>query len=90
MAVHHILFYDYVEDMVGRRVPHRDAHLLRIAAGREAGQIVMAGALGDPPRRAAIVFGDVEREVIESFVAADPYVIAGLVTRWRVELWNVV
>jgi uncharacterized protein YciI len=51
---------------------------------------VMAGALGNPPTGGAIVFQGVDREQVESFVAADPYVEAGLVTAWRVERWNLV
>jgi hypothetical protein len=88
--VHQILFYDYVEEILDRRGPHREAHLERIAAHKQTGEIVMAGALGDPPHGAAIVFKDVEPDAIEEFVVADPYVQAGLVTEWRIELWNVV
>jgi hypothetical protein len=87
---HHILFYDYVEDMADRRGPYRQAHLERIHAEQKAGRVVMAGALGDPPHGAAIVFGDVEAEEIERFAVADPYVEAGLVTGRRIERWNVV
>jgi uncharacterized protein YciI len=89
-AVHHILFYDYVEDVAERRGPYREAHLARIGAEREAGRVVMAGALGDPPHGAAIVFAGCEPEVIEAFAAADPYVEAGLVTARRIERWTVV
>lgn len=89
-AVHHILLYDYVEDMLERRGPYREAHLARIQAEREAGRIVMAGALGDPPHGAAIVFRGVEPDEIVAFARADPYVQAALVTAWRVELWKVV
>jgi len=45
---HHILFYDYVDDVLERRGPFRDEHLARIGAWRADGRIVMAGALGDP------------------------------------------
>jgi uncharacterized protein YciI len=90
MAVHRILFYDYVEQMVARRGPYREAHLARLASERDAGRVVMAGALGDPPHGAAIVFTGVEDAQIEEFVRGDPYVEAGLVTGWRIELWNVV
>ncbi len=89
-TVHHILFYDYIPDIVEHRGPHREAHLARISAEREAGRLVMAGALGDPPHGAAIVFRDCEPDTIERFAAADPYVEAGLVTAWRIERWNVV
>lgn len=90
MAEHRILFYDYVEEMAERRAPYRDAHLERLRAGLDAGRIVMAGALGDPPHGAAIVFVDVGDAEIEAFVNGDPYVEAGLVAGWRIELWNVI
>jgi uncharacterized protein len=90
MPEHHILFYDYVDDVAERRGPYREAHLERIRLGRESGRIVMAGALGDPPHGAAFVFRDVAPELIAGFVREDPYVQAGLVTDWRVERWNLV
>jgi len=89
-STHHILLYEYVPDMAGRRGPYREAHLARIFAEREAGRIVMAGALGDPPHGAAIVFRGVPPDDIEAFVAADPYVQADLVTDHRIERWSVV
>ncbi len=87
MADHHILFYDYVPDIADRRGPHREAHLARI---RGSDAIVMAGALGDPPHGAAIVFRGHSPEQIEKFVGEDPYVRAQLVVAWRIEPWNVV
>jgi uncharacterized protein YciI len=87
---HHLLLYDYVDDMRERRSPYREAHLARIASERERGRIVMAGALGDPPSGAALVFKGLEPETVEEFVRGDPYVKAGLVTSWRIELWKLV
>lgn len=88
--IHHLLLYTYVEDMAQRRDPHREAHLARIRAEREAGRIVMAGAFGEAPHGAGIVFRGVDPDAIERFVRSDPYVQAGLVTDWRIERWNVV
>ncbi len=86
--MHHLLLYDYVENMVELRQPYREAHLERIRANPS---IVMAGALGDPePTGGAFVFKDATREEVEEFVRADPYVEAGLVTAWRLEPWKVV
>jgi uncharacterized protein YciI len=88
---HHILFYEYGgESVVERRAPHREAHLARVREAREAGGLVMAGAIGDPPNGAVLVFRGVEPSEIEAFVADDPYVEAGLVTSWRVEPWKLV
>jgi uncharacterized protein len=88
--VHHLLVYDYVDDMSERRGPYREAHLANIRAERDAGRVVVAGALGDPPSGGAIVFKGVVPEQIEAFVQADPYVQAGLVTAWRMNLWKLV
>ena len=84
----HLLLYDYVDNMLERRVPHRDAHMAAIRAEREAGRIALAGPLNDPPTGAAIVFRGVDREDVEAFVNADPYVVNELVTNWRIELWQ--
>jgi uncharacterized protein YciI len=89
-VTHHLLLYDYVEDILALRGPHREAHLAGLRAAREAGTVVMAGALGDPPHGAAIVFRDVDAEAVSSFAREDPYTRAGLVREWRVEPWNVV
>ena len=45
----YMLFYDYVDDMLERRSPYRDAHLAHVQSQRDDGRIVMAGPLGDPP-----------------------------------------
>ncbi|HUE26669.1 MAG TPA: YciI family protein [Solirubrobacteraceae bacterium] len=90
MDKHFLLIYDYVGEMAERRGPYREAHLARIAAEQEAGAIVMAGALGDPPNGGAFVFRGVERDHVEAFVDADPYVQAGLVTGRRIERWTLV
>ena len=87
---HYLLLTEYVDDMLERRGPYREAHLARIRAAREEGHVTMAGALGDPPRGGATVFRGMAPEEIEAFVRSDPYVEAGLVASWRVERWNLV
>jgi uncharacterized protein len=87
---HQLLLYDYVEDVLERRAPHREAHLARIAEWIEAGRMTMAGALGDPPTGAALVFAGDDPAVAERFAEGDPYVRAGLVTSRRVLPWTVV
>jgi uncharacterized protein YciI len=84
---HHILFYEYVEDVLERRAPYREAHLERIRARDD---IVMAGALGDPPHAAVIIFKDTDPEQIEEFVRSDPYVAGGLVVESRIEVYRLV
>lgn len=87
----HVLIYEYVtENLIERRAPHRAAHIGLIREWTADGRILMGGAVGDPPHGAHIVFAADTPDDAEAFAAADPYVEAGLVTRWRVEPWNVV
>ena len=88
--LHFLLLYTYVDDMAQRRGPHRPAHLQRIQAAKDAGKVVMAGALGDPVTGGALAWTGATREEIEAFVAADPYREAGLIAEYRVEPWNLV
>jgi uncharacterized protein len=86
----YLLLYTYVENMTERRGPYREAHLERIRAEKEAGRLLMAGALGAPPTGGAFVWRGVSTADIEQFVDSDPYVEAGLVTDRRIERWNLV
>jgi hypothetical protein len=86
----HLLRYEYVEDALAARAPHRAAHLEHIARWQADGRLVMAGATGDPPTGGAIVFDVADAADAEAFAAADPYVSEGVVVSWRVEPWLVV
>ena len=86
--VYHVLLYDLVDDYLERRPAHRPDHLRLLGEAQRRGEVVMAGALADPADLALLVFRD--PEAARRFAEADPYVRAGLVTRWRVRPWNVV
>ena len=85
-----VLTYDYVENVVERRAPHRAEHLAYAGRWRDEGKIVMAGAVGDPPHGALFVFRVPDPAEVEAFAEGDPYVAAGLVTARDVQPWNVV
>jgi uncharacterized protein YciI len=84
------LFYDVVDDFVGRRAPYREAHLRLVQAAYRRGEIVLAGALGMPPVRALLVFRASDPSIAGAFARDDPYVVNNLVTRWEVQPWAVV
>lgn len=88
--MHWLLTYDLVDDYLERRAPLRGDHLALAQAAHERGELVLAGALADPADRAVLVFQGDDRSVAEGFATADPYVEAGLVTRWEVRPWTVV
>jgi uncharacterized protein YciI len=86
--MHFLLFYEAVDDYVERRGPFRAEHLSLIQKAHGRGELVMAGALADPPDGAVLVFRDAQSA--ESFAKSDPYVRNGLVKKWRVRAWNTV
>ncbi len=88
--MHYLLFYDVVDDYVRRRAPFRDAHLEHLRKAYERGEAVMAGALADPVDGAVLVFRGPTAEAAETFAKADPYVLNGLITSWRVRNWATV
>ncbi len=88
--MYYVLQYDYVENVVEKRAPLREAHL-KLARGAHArGELVLGGALADPVDTGLLVFKVEDRAVVERFVREDPYVKGGIVRSWRVRPWTVV
>src|SRR5260221_4161067 len=77
------LFYEAVDDFIARRAAYRDEHLRLAREAYARGELLLAGALGDPTG-ALLVFSSSDATAAESFARKDPYVINGLVTRWKV------
>jgi len=77
-----LLTYDYVPDMQERRAPFREEHLALIGEWKDEGRILLAGAMGDPPRALLVFAGE---EDAPAFMATDPYAQNGLVTQHRTE-----
>ncbi len=88
--MHYLLFYDVVPDYLERRAALRPAHLALASAAVARGELVLGGAFADPADGAVLLFRGDSRAVAEDFAAADPYVLNGLVTRWRVREWTTV
>ena len=90
MTRYFALIYYVDPDFAQKRTPFREGHLQRVFEAHRRGELVHAGALGDPPERALLVFRVAARETAERFAEADPYVTSGLVRRWEVQPWAVV
>jgi uncharacterized protein len=88
--MHYLLFYDVVPDYAERRLPFRAAHLAHAWAAADRGELLLGGALADPIDGAVLLFECDSPAPVEAFVAADPYVLNGLITRWRVRQWTTV
>ncbi len=87
--MHLLLEYTLADDYLERRGALREEHLALARAASERGELLLAGALPDPYDRAVLVW-TAPRDVVERFVADDPYVRHGLVTGWTIRDWNVV
>ena len=88
--MHYLLMYDVVDDYATRRVPLRAAHLGHARAAVARGELVLGGALANPPDAAILLFRGDSPAAAEAFAKADPYVVNGLVRSWRVREWTTV
>lgn len=92
---HFLLFYETAPDYLEKRALHRAAHLEKAWASAARGELVLGGALRDPGAAspaggvggALLLFRTGDKAVVEAFARTDPYVLAGLVTSWRVREW---
>ena len=88
--MHYLLMYELSADYLERRGEYRTEHLQLAWDAQERGEIVVAGALAEPADMAVLMFQAESPEVVERFAKADPYVIHGLVTGYRIRQWNTV
>lgn len=90
------MFYEYdaadMQTLAARRAPHRAAHLALVRAEAEKGHVLYGGAWADAGPMGALILwhGSLDASAVESFVARDPYVSAGLVKGWKIRPWTVV
>jgi uncharacterized protein len=88
---YYAVFYDeLVENFVERRMPFREEHLRPARKSHLRGELVLGGALAEPADGALLVFSAKDADSALEFVRRDPYVVNGLVKRWRVRPWSVV
>lgn len=88
--MHYLLFYDVVGNYVERRAPFRKGHLAHASAAVGRGELILGGALANPPDGAVLLFRGDSPAGAERFAESDPYVVNGLVKRWRVREWTTV
>jgi uncharacterized protein YciI len=88
--MHYVLFYDYIDDFMEKRAPLRNGHLQLAWSSHAQGHLMLGGVLDNPTDGAMLLFQANSAQVVEDFVAADPYVAGGLVKAHRIRLWNTV
>jgi uncharacterized protein YciI len=87
---YYLLDYELIDDYLARRAAFREAHLALAREAHRRGDLILAGALAEPPDRAVLVWRTDDRSVVERFIECDPYVRNGLVTSWTIRPWTVV
>lgn len=88
--MHYLLFYDVVEGYAERRTPFRAAHLAHARQALDRGELVLGGAFANPIDGTVLLFKGSSAAAAEAFATSDPYVLNGLVTKWRVREWTTV
>jgi uncharacterized protein YciI len=88
--MHFLLTYDFVPNYLERRPLHRAEHLRLAWEAHDRGELILAGALAEPTDAAVLLFKGENDDSARAFAHADPYVKAGLVTRWSVRPWTTV
>jgi uncharacterized protein YciI len=87
---YYLLEYVLIDDYLARRTAFREEHLALATEAHHGGNLILAGALAEPPDRAVLIWRTSDRSVIERFIDDDPYIRHGLVTSWTIRHWNVV
>jgi uncharacterized protein YciI len=88
---YYALFYrEVVPDFITERAAYREEHLGLAREAHSRGELLLAGALADPPDGALLVFRGADDTPAQEFVRKDPYVRNGLVKRWEIRPWTVV
>ena len=87
---HFLLLYTTASDYMERRGSFRAEHLRLAWEAQGRGELVLAGALADPPDGAVLLFQGESAAAAEAFARADPYVANGLIARWEVREWTTV
>ena len=77
--------YEYVVDALEKRKPYRQDHLSLINKESEKGNVILAGATGNPPTGGLLIFRNLSSDEIEKVIKKDPYVVNGVVTKYTIE-----
>jgi uncharacterized protein YciI len=81
----YLMFYELAPDGMPKAMANMPAHQARLAEFHRNGTLLMAGPYGSPPSGAMGIF--TTRAAAEAFVAGDPFVSEGVVSRYTIHEW---
>ena len=88
--MHYLLTYEIAPDYMTRRAEFRGAHLKLATQSAARGELILGGAVGDPVESSLLLFKCDSPDIPTAFAQIDPYVLNGIVVRWKVSPWNTV
>jgi uncharacterized protein len=83
----YVMLYTSAPDVASKAPAHFPAHLERLNAFHERGDLLLVGTFGDPQEQGSMAIFST-RDAAEEFVAGDPFVVNGVVASWEVRQWN--
>jgi len=86
-SVKYVLEYHPSENFLALAREHGAGHRARLQEFHDRGVLLLAGPLDEPPSGQALaVF--TSQEAAEEFLAGDPFVAGGVVSRWVIRPWH--
>jgi uncharacterized protein len=86
MSMKIVAFYEVAPEALPKVMEYFPAHKARLDEFHSRGTLLGAGPLGQPPDGAMAIF--TTKEAVEEFIQGDPFVVNGIVKKWRVVQWN--
>ena len=81
-----VMFYEVAQDGLTKAKANYAAHRARLDEFHARGVLLMAGPFANPMEGAMGIF--TSKEAAEEFIGGDPFVLHGVVGKWRLVEWN--
>lgn len=81
-----VMFYEVTPEGLAKAREHFAAHRARLDDFHKRGVLLMAGPFANPGEGAMGVFSS--HSAAEEFIQGDPFVLNGVVSKWRLQEWN--
>jgi uncharacterized protein YciI len=81
-----VMFYEVAPEGLSKAKANIEAHRARLNEFHKRGVLLMAGPFANPAEGALGIF--TSKKDAEEFIQGDPFVINGVVSKWRLVEWN--
>ena len=81
-----VMFYEVAPDGLSKAKDNIEGHRRRLMEFKAKGVLLMAGPFANPAEGALGIFTN--KESAEEFIQGDPFMVNGVVGKWRLVEWN--